>query len=131
MNSTPSFHGDPQTVYSQWALYLDGQASGERRRERQVSHARLFVFAVGLAAGWLAFGSHQIPASWTLPPAVLFLVLVLLHDRLIRRLRVIDRSIDFFARGLARLDGTWPGQGRSGSSYLDAAHPYANDLDIF
>jgi hypothetical protein len=130
MSSTPSFHGDPQTVYSQWALYLDAQASGERRRERQVSHTRLFVFAVCLAAGWLAFGSHQIPASWTLPPAALFLVLVLLHDRLIRQLRVIDRSIDFFARGLARLDGTWPGQGRSGSSYLDPAHPYANDLDI-
>jgi len=130
MSSTPSFDGDPQTVYSQWAQYLDEHASSERRRERQLSHMRLVVFVLGLAAGWLAFGSHQIPASWTLPPVALFLILVLLHDRVIRRLRVIDRSIEFFARGLARLDGTWPGQGRPGSSHLETGHPYANDLDI-
>jgi hypothetical protein len=131
VSSKPTWSGAPQAVYSGWAEHLEGDATTWRRWERSVSHTRLGVFAVGLVAGWLAFGSHQIPTSWVLPPAGLFLLLVILHDRAIRRLRVIERTASFFALGLARIDGSWPGKGHSGLGYLDPAHPYANDLDIF
>ena len=37
----------------------------------------------------------------------------------------------YFESGLARLDGNWAGTGETGDRYLDPAHPYAQDLDLF
>ena len=34
-------------------------------------------------------------------------------------------------RPLARLEGQWAGHGQTGDRYLDPAHPYAADLDLF
>ncbi|MEE8476920.1 MAG: hypothetical protein V3S19_01040, partial [Gemmatimonadales bacterium] len=34
-------------------------------------------------------------------------------------------------RALARLDGTWHGDGPTGSAFDDPQHPYAGDLDLF
>ena len=41
------------------------------------------------------------------------------------------RAVRYFERGLARLDGEWAGRGETGERYLDPAHPYAQDLDLF
>jgi hypothetical protein len=41
------------------------------------------------------------------------------------------RAQRFFERALARLDGKWAGTGEPGDRYLDPAHPYARDLDLF
>ena len=131
MNPAPALEGDPRTVYSEWADYLEDTSARGRRRERWLSHLRLAVFVTGVGSGWLAFGSHQIPPSWVLPPAALFLVLVILHDRVIRKLRTTERTAEYFVRGLARLDEKWAGTGRAGLERLEATHPYANDLDIF
>jgi DNA mismatch repair ATPase MutS len=49
-------------------------------------------------------------------------------------LRARDRCsvlISFYERGLARLNNQWHGTGESGDAFLDPAHPYARDLDIF
>jgi hypothetical protein len=53
------------------------------------------------------------------------------HERLLRLLERQRRAQRFFNRGLARLRGDWPGHGETGERYLNAAHPYAPDLDIF
>jgi hypothetical protein len=131
VSPSPSWSGDPSAVYSGWKLHLEEETRACKRRERWLSHARLGVFVLGLAIGWLAFGSHWVAGIWFVPPVGLFLLLVIFHDRVIRRLRVIARTSDFFVRGLSRLDGTWPGKGYSGDSHLEASHPYAKDLDIF
>ena len=131
MTGQPPFNGEPEAVYKNWADRLEDQALYWKSRERWLSHTRLAVFALGLLAGWLAFGSRQIEAHWAAPPVVLFIALVIAHDRVIRRLRTTERTLEFFRRGLARLDGSWPGSGHSGLDHLDPAHPYANDLDVF
>src|SRR5205823_10676231 len=41
------------------------------------------------------------------------------------------RAVEFYAKGLARLDERWAGQGVSGTEFLDVDHPYAADLDLF
>ena len=131
MSTFPSWTGDPSTVYSAWKLHLEKEADAFKRRERWLSHSRLGVFVLGLVIGWLAFGSHQVAGIWFVPPVVLFLLLVILHDRVIGRLRAIERTLDFFVRGLSRLDGSWAGQGHAAENLLEASHPYAKDLDIF
>ena len=69
---------------SEYAHRLEVAESAARRwgvRERWISHARLAVFVVGAGAAWLAFGSRVLAAGWLAPIVVLFLALVIVHDR--------------------------------------------------
>lgn len=43
----------------------------------------------------------------------------------------MERAADFYTRGVARLDNTWANQGVTGERFLDQAHLYAADLDLF
>jgi len=104
-------------------------------RERILSHLRLAVFVLSLAVGWLAFGRHQIESIWFGPPVVAFIGLLVAHDRVIRLRRRADRradrTVDFFSRGIARIDDLWAGTGNRGEPHRDPQHPYADDLDVF
>ena len=39
--------------------------------------------------------------------------------------------MDFYAKGLARMNDRWAGTGVTGLSFMDLNHPYAADLDLF
>jgi hypothetical protein len=122
----------------------DARAEYARRRERWgaaqarwarrgaiVSNLRLAVFAVVVVVAWLALGAGRIPAGWLALPAGVFAVLVGVHDRLIRSREHAERAVAFYERGIARMEDRWAGQGNAGERYRDAAHPYAEDLDLF
>lgn len=69
---------------------------------------------------------------WFLPlPVAALIALAVYHERIARKITCEKRGIAFYERGLARLDGAWGGQGESGERFRDAAHPYAEDLDLF
>ncbi len=123
--------GDPRAEYTRQADQCRGAARRWRRNERLLSHLRLAVFLAGLAIGWFVFGSHQLSGIWIVPPVVGFLVLLIVHDRVIQLRRRSDRTLDFFERGLARLDDRWAGTGNVGEKFADLDHPYADDLDVF
>ena len=57
--------------------------------------------------------------------------LVLVHARVIRRRDCASRAAALYEKGLARLADRWAGAGVSGERFLDRAHPYAEDLDLF
>ncbi len=113
---------------------LEGAAAQARfwsARARLVSNARLACFAVLLVAAWLVFGTRSLAAPWLLLPAVAFIALVVAHDRILARGRRAERIERFFDDGLARLEHRFAGRGDAGLRYLDSAHPYARDLDLF
>lgn len=99
-------------------------------KERRISNARLVVFVGGvgvLLAAWLADAS----AWWVLLPVVAFVVLVVVHERLRRRGDRARRAEAYYAAGLDRLNGTWPGNGNQRDDFAGSDHPYAADLDLF
>jgi hypothetical protein len=61
----------------------------------------------------------------------LFVLLAVFHEKLIRSIRLRARSIEFYDRGLARLENRWAARGETGDQFLDPLHPYARDLDLF
>ena len=122
---------DPHSLYQTHAEAAGGEVSYWLLRERWISRARLLTFFSGLGLGWFVFGSHQLAAVWMLPPTGIFLILLVAHDRCIRQRNRSERILDFYERGLSRLDHTWSGQGQSGEAHNPPGHPYANDLDIF
>jgi MutS-like protein len=100
------------------------------RIDGQFSYARLAVFAAAvlLAAGaWRGWTA----AWWIALPAVVFVVLIVKHDAVIRRRDAAARAIAFYDRGLARIEDRWAGGGEPGERFRDPDHLYANDLDLF
>jgi hypothetical protein len=101
------------------------------RRERWLSQGRLFVF-LGTAAGtWFVWVRGSAPLLVLLPPVLLFVLLVVLHDRVIRARRRAERAAALYERGLARLESRWIGGGEPGERFLSGDHLYAADLDVF
>lgn len=100
-------------------------------RSRLASNARLVCFVAFVVVAWLAFGTRSLGAIWIALPALAFIILVIAHDRILRREERASRVRRFFEEGIARLEDRWAGQGDSGDRYRDPSHPYAEDLDVF
>ena len=106
---------------------LDGrnaEAAALRARERTVSIVRLLVVAA-------AIGIALWKVALAIVPVAAFVVLVVMHERLVRRRKRAERGAAFYARGLARIEGTWPGEGDAGDDFAEDHHPYAGDFDLF
>ena len=101
------------------------------RQESSLSALRLATaFAAALMA-WGAFGAHAMAPIWLALPAAVFIVLVLLHDRVIRLRRRLERAASYYDDCIARIDGKWEGRGEPGDRFLEEGHLYAADLDLF
>ena len=111
-------------LYSQRAGDRQSLAAELRARERRISLVRLALIALAIGI-----------AFWNTPAALLplaaFIVLVILHERVVRVRKRAERGAAFYERGLERIDGTWQGKGDGGSEFADDHHPYAGDFDLF
>jgi hypothetical protein len=129
-DSTKSSGSSPAEVYSRRLQELEGRQGAERRRERRLGFAKLALAAITLISAGVLLG-HPAMIELVVAPAGVFVLLAVLHEKLIRSLRLRARSIEFYERGLARLNDRWAGTGETGERFLDPAHPYARDLDLF
>ncbi len=121
---------DPRVVYSRLLSERCADIASRERRHRALGNSRLAAVTGAAAVVWLALAG-QLSIVWIALPIVVFAVLVVIHDQLLRMLERRRRAQRFFERALARLDGKWVGTGEPGDRYLDPAHPYARDLDLF
>ncbi len=104
-----------------------------RRIEKAVSWSRLATVLVAAVLIWLSVQAKLFPLAWAAVPALLFLVLVVLHERVLQRANRLERAQAFYRQMLDRLGGNWRAGGQPGSRFADehAEHVYASDLDLF
>ncbi len=102
-----------------------------QRRDRWVSEARLFVFALGLAAIWAVFGAPRWPAALLALPLIAFAALVVAHEWTARAAHRAAAAVRFYEDGIARIEDRWAGRGLTGEDFRPANHVYAEDLDLF
>jgi hypothetical protein len=122
---------DPRAEYTQRLKHRDAAMAKHESRHRQIGNARLAVFLTAAVLAWLTFWSHTISGWWILAPFFTFIALMAWHSRVLLNLERERRSVDFYERGLARLDEHWKGMGETGACFDDPSHPYAQDLDLF
>ncbi len=101
------------------------------RWDRRVADARLVTFVAMLIAAYLVYRGVEGAGWWLILGVGVFLALVVSHEPINRAGNRARRAVEFYAKGLARLDGRWAGTGVAGLDYLDVDHPYAADLDLF
>jgi hypothetical protein len=121
----------PHGVYTQRLEERRAEIARREELHRRMGFGQLAVVACAGVLVWIALSGGGISILWVLAPAAVFAALVVLHEKLLNVLERRRRAARFFEKGLARLDGNWPGTGESGDRHLDAAHPYAADLDLF
>jgi hypothetical protein len=121
---------NPAAVYVELRSRREEEILGLNRSHARLGYARLATAACAALTVWCAlFRSFSI--LWILIPLGAFIGLMVAHERLLRQLERQRRAQRFFDRGLARLRGDWAGHGETGERYMNPAHPYAPDLDIF
>lgn len=99
--------------------------------DRQVANLRLLDFALVFAVAYGATYLHLYAPAWIWLPILVFLALLMWHQRVLEALARAQRAVTFYQEGLLRLDEAWLGHGVQGEAFRDTAHPYAADLDIF
>jgi hypothetical protein len=122
---------DPRQAYSQLLDQRRADIALREQRHARLGYGRLAAVACAAVVVWLALVTHALSIAWTLVPIAVFAALLVIHDRLLRKLELRRRAARFFERALARLDGQWSGAGEPGDRYLKPDHPYAVDLDLF
>lgn len=132
MKDTPASSATaPHTEYTQRLQVRQTSVSQLSDRDRLIGNARLSLFLLAAGIAWFFCRPGTLSWWWLLVPLGIFVGLVLLHERIRRRLRLAERSVAFYQRGLARLEDRWAGTGEQGTDFLDDGHPYAPDLDLF
>ncbi len=122
---------DAAAAYAQRLAERRARAAALAAAERRTGTWRLVAVLAALALAWAAFGAGWLSGWPVALPGLAFAALVLRHARLIPARRAAERAVAFYERGIARLEDRWAGGGRQGARFLDAAHPYAGDLDLF
>jgi hypothetical protein len=100
-------------------------------RHRQIGNARLAVFLIAAVLAWSAFRAQSISVWWLIAPLIVFILLMAWHSRILLRRQRSNRSVNFYERGLARIEERWQGLGEQGNCFNDPSHPYGQDLDLF
>lgn len=98
--------------------------------DARLSRSRLGTAAATALLAWLAY-SRGLSPWWIALPVATFLALAIWHDRVIRARDLSARSAEFYSRGIARIEERWAGGGEPGLRFLEDAHLYARDLDLF
>ncbi len=99
-------------------------------------HHRLWICIIGLAlsaiiVAYATILPHSISRLWILLPAALGLSGLQSLAKNARTHGRVQRIVNFYDLGLARLRHQWQERGVSGKEFRPNVHPYASDLDLF
>lgn len=121
----------PVQHYNQKKEYYRQLLAKTIKDSNRIVLLRLCVGLGAIAIGIWAFHSMETWCSWlTAIMAALFLFLVRIHARLADKRQMLELHLSVIEQELQALQGNcsaFP----DGAAYIDTAHPYSYDLDIF
>jgi hypothetical protein len=113
----------------------------QQAREMQVAHfekahlrfgnIRLLVAIASLIAAWFSLRRDAFSPWWLLLALAAFLAIAILHAKVLSNRACAERAVDFYRKGLARIEDRWTGMGQTGSRIDTHSSLYATDLDLF
>jgi len=98
---------------------------------RRLGSVRLLIGASTVVLAWFAFYQRAFSAWWLLVPVAAFIGVVAYHYTVRRAWQRAERAVNFYQRGLARIEDRWSGTGATGERFDEPHHVYASDLDLF
>lgn len=130
-NDSSAAHSVPEKEYRRRLALLEIERAQLEKRHSILGYIKLAILVSGaIVAVWI-LAAHIDWIHFVLIPAILFVIVAVIHERVLRATRRCTRIIGFYERGLARLSDQWAGKGETGERFADSAHPYSRDLDLF
>ncbi len=120
----------PRRIYEERLGALRQAVQTWHGRDRALGFARLATVVAGLALAWVSVQQGSLALGWVLVPVVLFVSLMIVHERVVRRRERFERSMSFYEGGLRRLEGDTSG-GTLGVELVEEGHLFAHDIDLF
>ena len=129
---SPPRQGSPREDYTRRLESRRASLASAVRQHVTFGNLRVATLALGLAGAYAALALGWFSA-WSLVGLLAgFLWVGGRLERAVNARRRLERGIGFYERALARLDGRWIGTGsETGDRFVDDAHLYAHDLDLF
>jgi len=97
----------------------------------RLGNVRLLLAVSAVILLWASFRAHYLSPWWLAAPIAAFGSIAFWHSRVLRNLELAGRAVEFYERGLARMQDRWAGTGETGGRFSDPHHVYAADLDLF
>ncbi|PRP94465.1 Endonuclease MutS2 [Enhygromyxa salina] len=119
-----------RALYRERARERELVVASLERQDARLSRARVACFVAFLilvVAGW------QLSLPWlTLGiPVAAFVILLVIHERVLERRDAARRALAHYREGLDRCADRWAGKGATTTDHADPDHPYWADLDLF
>jgi hypothetical protein len=121
----------PSEQYSRRLEWHKAQSERLHRLHIWTGNARVAVFALIIILCWTIGKSGKPSPAWLVATILGFIVLVVVHRRILRTQNLAERGIALYTRGIARIEDRWSGSGDTGEEFNLPDHLYAEDLDIF
>ena len=112
----------------EYARRLEARRSASARLDRihkTIGNWRLALFVAAGTLAWLSFVRAALSPWWLALPAIVFFVLVVIHERVLQARRRLDRAATFYDRGIARLrtGGREPEKRANATSMINTLTP--------
>ncbi|MBB5340079.1 MutS-related protein [Tunturiibacter gelidoferens] len=121
----------PSEEYKQRQQAREQQVAHFEKLHRRFGNLRLLVVIATLVAAWLSLHNDAFSPWWLLTGPAIFLAIAILHAGILRKRSCSERAVDFYRKGLARIEDRWVGTGQTGDRIDTHTSLYATDLDLF
>jgi MutS domain V len=122
---------DPGSEYRHRLGLLGIETTQLEKRHTILGYIKLAILLSGLIAAIWILATQIDLIYFVFVPVIFFVVVAIVHERVLQASRRCSRIIGFYERGLDRIGDRWAGKGETGERFLDNAHPYSRDLDLF
>jgi len=110
-------------------------------REQRVAHfeqlhirygnLRLLIVVATVVAAWFSLHREAFSPWWLLLSPAIFIAIAIVHAKILRDRACAERAVDFYRKGLARIEDRWRGTGAPTTPIDTHTSLYASDLDLF
>jgi len=121
----------PSEEYKKRQLARETLVARFERLHGRFGNVRLLIVIATLVAAWFSLHRDAFSPWWLLLALLLFLVIAILHAKILRKRSCAERAVEFYRNGLARIEDRWIGTGQTGERIDANSSLYAADLDLF
>lgn len=122
---------EPAETYRERIAARSADAAVAQRQHMLLGYLRLALVIAGIVVAWYSFSAHDISRWWLLLVCAVFVVVARRHSAVLQRKAEAQRAIQFFERGLARIEDRWAGLPRRAATADTSKSLFADDLDLF
>jgi hypothetical protein len=122
---------NPTHEYSTRLERFAAVVEAKRRKHILAGNTKGGVIAAALVLAWMSLAKAWFSPYWLALPVCVYVALTIAHEYILRARGRAETAESFYRRGLARVEDRWAGTGQTGDRFLEEAHVYAEDLDLF